>query len=113
MGLNIKDLQRFEKQIILKKVGVKGQKKFEKAKILIIGMGGLGCPLLTYLASSGICNIGIVDHDRIELSNLNRQTLFNTCDLGKFKSDCAKKAIGKINKKVNVVSYKEKLTKKI
>ncbi len=109
---NIKQFERFEKQIILKKIGFIGQKKINSAKILVIGLGGLGCPLITYLANSGVGKIGIVDFDKVEITNLNRQTLFNTCDLGKFKSDCAKKAIGKINKKVNVVSYKEKLTKK-
>ena len=60
MKLDIRDYERFEKQIILKKIGLSGQRKIKNAKILIIGMGGLGCPLLTYLASSGVCNIGIV-----------------------------------------------------
>ena len=77
MKFNLKDLKRFEKQIILKKVGVTGQKKIYNSKVLIIGVGGLGCPLLTYLAASGVGTIGIVDHDKIEISNLNRQTLFN------------------------------------
>ena len=81
MNFSLKDFKRFEKQIILKKIGIFGQKKIKNSRILIIGMGGLGCPLLTYLASSGICNIGIVDHDRVEISNLNRQTLFNTNDV--------------------------------
>ena len=67
MSLNLKDFQRFEKQIILKKVGIAGQKKIHQARVLIIGMGGIGCPLLTYLASAGICNIGIVDHDKVEM----------------------------------------------
>ena len=70
MSLNLKDFQRFEKQIILKKVGIAGQKKIHQAKVLIIGMGGIGCPLLTYLASAGICNIGIADHDKVEIGNL-------------------------------------------
>ena len=78
MVINLKEFKRFEKQIILKKVGISGQKKIKNAKVLIIGMGGLGCPLLTYLASSGVCKIGIVDHDKVELSNLNRQILFNS-----------------------------------
>ena len=81
MSLNLKDFQRFEKQIILKKVGIAGQKKIHQAKVLIIGMGGIGCPLLTYLASAGICNIGIVDHDKVEIGNLNRQIIFNAADL--------------------------------
>ena len=67
MKFDDKDYKRFEKQIILKKIGLSGQKKINNAKILIIGMGGLGCPLLIYLASSGVCNIGIVDHDKVEL----------------------------------------------
>ena len=78
MQLGLKDFKRFEKQIILKKVGVAGQKKIINAKVLIIGIGGLGCPLLTYLAASGVGTIGIADPDKIEISNLNRQTLF-TC----------------------------------
>ena len=64
MTLNLKEYQRFEKQIILKKVGISGQKKINKAKVLIIGVGGLGCPLLSYLASSGVNNIGIVNELR-------------------------------------------------
>ena len=83
MQFDLNDFKRFEKQIILKKIGISGQKKIEKAKVLIIGIGGLGCPLLAYLASSGICNIGLVDHDKVETSNLNRQILFNSNDLGK------------------------------
>ena len=109
MQLNIKDYERFEKQIILKKVGLVGQKKIKNAKVLIIGMGGLGCPLLAYLASSGVCNIGIVDHDKVELSNLNRQILFNTSDIGKFKSECAKAAINNMNKDINITAQKLKV----
>ena len=85
MEFNLEDFKRFEKQIILKKIGISGQKKIKNSKVLIIGMGGLGCPLLTYLASAGVNNIGIVDYDKVELSNLNRQILFNSTDIGKFK----------------------------
>ena len=112
MKLDIRDYERFEKQIILKKVGLAGQKKIKKAKILIIGMGGLGCPLLTYLASSGVCNIGIVDHDKVEMSNLNRQVLFNTSDIGKFKVNQAKLKIIKIYKKIKIKTFKIEISKK-
>ena len=109
MALNLKEFKRFEKQIILKKIGLNGQKKIKSAKVLIIGMGGLGCPLLTYLASSGICNIGIADDDKIELSNLNRQILFNSSDLGKYKVIQAKSKIKKIYNKIKIKTYKTKI----
>ena len=109
MKLDLKDYERFEKQIILKKIGFAGQKKIKSAKVLIIGMGGLGCPLLTYLASSGICNIGIVDDDKIELSNLNRQILFNFSDLGKYKVIQAKSKIKKIYNKIQIKTYRTKI----
>ena len=112
MKFSLKDFKRFEKQIILKKVGISGQKKIKRAKVLIIGMGGLGCPLLTYLASSGVNNIGIVDHDRIELGNLNRQILFNTSDLGKYKVIQAKLKIKKIYNQIKIKTLKIKITKK-
>ena len=112
MVLNLKEFKRFEKQIILKKVGISGQKKIKRAKVLIIGMGGLGCPLLTYLASSGVNNIGIVDHDKIELGNLNRQILFNTSDLGKYKVNQAKVKIKKIYNQIKIKTFKIKITKK-
>tara|TARA_B100000902_G_scaffold243080_1_gene230163 strand:- start:1748 stop:2494 length:747 start_codon:yes stop_codon:yes gene_type:complete len=112
MKLDIKDYERFEKQIILKKIGVVGQKKIKNAKVLIIGIGGLGCPLLTYLASSGVCTIGIVDYDRVELSNLNRQILYNTSDVGKFKVNQAKSKINKIYKKIKIIKFKIKISKR-
>ena len=112
MAFNLKEFKRFEKQIILKKVGISGQKKIKKAKVLVIGMGGLGCPLLTYLASSGVNNIGIVDHDKIELGNLNRQILFNTSDLGKYKVNQAKVKIKKIYNQVKIKTLKIKITEK-
>ena len=111
MKLDIKDYERFEKQIILKKIGLVGQKKIKNSKVLIIGMGGLGCPLLTYLASSGVCNIGIVDYDKVELSNLNRQILFNASDVGKFKVNQAKSKINKVYKKIKIKTFKIKISK--
>ena len=112
MKINFDQIKRFEKQIILKKIGLVGQKKIFSGNVLIIGIGGLGCPLLTYLAASGVGKIGIVDFDKVEISNLNRQTLFNPNDIGKFKVNQAKKAINKINKKIKIITYKKKLTSK-
>ena len=112
MKINSSQFKRFEKQIILKKIGLAGQKRIFSANVLVIGLGGLGCPLLTYIASSGVGKIGIVDFDKVEISNLNRQTLFNPSNIGKSKVNQAKKAINKINKKINVIPFKKKLTSK-
>jgi molybdopterin/thiamine biosynthesis adenylyltransferase len=106
------ELLRYSKQIILKKIGVVGQKKFLSAKVLIVGIGGLGCPLALYLTNTGIGNIGIVDNDKVDISNLNRQILFNTKDIGKYKVVQAKKFLNKINKKIKINIYKDRLTKK-
>jgi adenylyltransferase/sulfurtransferase len=112
MALNLKEFERFEKQIILKKIGITGQKKIKKAKVLIIGVGGLGCPLLTYLASSGINNIAIVDYDKIELGNLNRQILFDASDIGKYKVNQAKERVKKIYNQIKIKTFRIKITKK-
>ena len=112
MNLVLNDFKRFEKQIILKNVGVKGQKKILNSKVLIIGVGGLGCPLLTYLAASGVGTLGIVDYDRVEISNLNRQTLFSIKDVGKYKVDQAKSLINKTNKKIKIKIFKKKISSK-
>ena len=98
MKLSNTDLKLFSKQIVLKKVGVSGQKKLLKSKVLIVGMGGLGCPLLLYLVSSGVGEIGIADHDKVELSNLNRQILYNFSDIGKLKVKVAKGKVKLIQK---------------
>ena len=111
MKISKSDLLRFSKQIILKNIGVMGQKKIASAKVLVIGVGGLGCPLLLYLANTGVGNIGIIDNDRVDLSNLNRQILFNPNDVGKFKVSQAKKKIKNINNKIKVTLFKKKIEK--
>ena len=110
MNLDLRQFKRFEKKIVLKKIGVSGQKKILNSKVLIIGIGGLGCPLLTYLAASGVGTLGIVDQDKIELSNLNRQTLFIAQDVGKYKVIQAKNYLNKVNKKINIKTFKQKVT---
>ena len=110
MKINLRQFKRFEKQIVLKKIGINGQKKIFESKVLLIGVGGLGCPLLTYLAASGVGTLGIVDHDKVELSNLNRQTLFVASDVGKFKVIQAKNHINKVNKKIKIKAFKRKVS---
>ena len=109
MKINKLDLKRFSRQIILKKIGIIGQKKILNSKVLIVGLGGLGCPLLVYLANTGVGKIGIVDNDRVEVSNLNRQILFNASDIGKFKVNQAKKFINKISKNIEIEKFNTKI----
>ena len=112
MRINSTQFKRFEKQIILKKVGIAGQKKIFSSRVLILGMGGLGCPLITYLAAAGVGEIGIVDYDKVEVSNLSRQTLFRTCDIGKSKVKQVKNLINKFYKKIKVIPIERKISKK-
>ena len=109
MKITSKEFERYKKQIVLKKIGFSGQNKITKAKVLIVGIGGLGCPLLIYLANLGIGKIGIVDNDKVELSNLNRQIIFRYQDIGKFKVELAKNFVKKINKKIKIKIFKKKL----
>ncbi len=111
MKISSKEYQKFSKQIILKKIGVVGQQKLKSAKVLVLGMGGLGCPLSIYLASLGVGTIGIVDNDKIELSNLNRQIIYNINDIGKYKVDVAKNKIKLINKNIIIKSHKIRVNK--
>lgn len=112
MKVSKQDFKRFSKQIILKNIGIAGQKKIFNSKVLVVGAGGLGCPLILYLANSGVGTIGIIDDDKVDLSNLNRQILFSLQDIGKFKVYQAKKIIKKINKKIKVKIFKNKINKK-
>ena len=112
MKMSGNDLLRYSKQIILKQIGILGQKKISSTKILIVGMGGLGCPVALYLSNLGIKNIGIADHDKVSMSNLNRQILFNTKDIGKLKVIQAKKFLKKVNKTLKINIYKLKIVKK-
>ena len=111
-SIKSEDYQKYYRQLIIKKIGVNGQKKILKSRVLVIGAGGLGCPLILYLSYSGIGNLGIVDHDRIELSNLSRQVLFTKKDVGKFKVSVSQKAVKKINKNIKVKIFRKKIDKK-
>ena len=106
--LNKKEIEKFSRQIILRNIGALGQKKIQEAKVLIIGMGGLGCPAAEFLTRSGIGTLGIVDHDRVSLSNIHRQTLYTEKDVNKSKVKIAKKKLNEINPKtkINIFNYK-------
>lgn len=105
MAFTNEQLERYSRHIILKEVGVKGQKKLLNAKVLIIGAGGLGAPAAMYLAAAGVGTIGIADADEVDLSNLQRQIIHTTPDVGKPKVQSAKETMEAINPDVKVVSY--------
>ena len=93
---------RYQRQIILDNFGITAQDKLSKAKVLVIGAGGLGCPILQYLVAAGIGNIGVVDHDTVSLNNLQRQILFGQQDIGKNKSITAREKLNQLNDLVSV-----------
>ena len=107
-----KDIQRYAHQIILKNIGINGQKKLLSSKVFILGMGGLGSPVSMYLASAGIGCLGIADFDNVELSNLQRQVLFDQKSINKSKVEVAKKKLLLMNPKLKINIYKKKITKK-
>ena len=107
--LNKKTIERFSRQIVLKDIGILGQKKILSSKVLIIGVGGLGSPAAEFLSRAGIGSLGIVDDDKVSLSNLHRQSLYNTANIGKFKVKIAKDKIKKINPNTQVKIYKIRL----
>ncbi len=104
------EIERYARHITLPQVGGVGQRKLLNAKVLIIGAGGLGSPLLLYLAAAGVGTIGIIDDDRVELSNLQRQIIHSNADINAYKTDSAKEAILAINPNINVITYKEKFS---
>ena len=102
-------IERYSRQIVLKDIGILGQKKILSSKVLIVGAGGLGSPVAEFLSRAGIGLLGIVDNDKVSLSNLHRQSLYNTSDIGKFKVKIARDKIKKINPNTKVTIYKIRL----
>ena len=109
INLDKNQIERFSRQIVLKNIGSLGQKKIIGAKVLIIGMGGLGCPAAEFLARAGVGVMGIVDPDIVNLSNIHRQSLYSIEDLKKSKVKSARKKLKKINSKIKVNSHKVRL----
>lgn len=105
-------LKRYDRQIILPELGIDGQQKLLKTSILVVGAGGLGCPLLLYLAGAGIGHIGIVDHDVVDETNLHRQVLYQMADIGKNKADIAVTRLQLFNPDVKFTAYPFRLTDK-
>jgi adenylyltransferase/sulfurtransferase len=113
MKINLKknEIERFSRQIILKDIGILGQKKIIQSKVLIVGMGGLGCSVAEFLIRAGVGFLGIIDSDKVELSNLHRQSLYDSRDIGKFKVIVASTKLKKINNSTKITHYKIRLNK--
>ncbi len=107
--LNKKSIERYSRQIILKDVGPSGQKKIIKSRVLVVGAGGLGCPVIDYLSRAGVGNIGVIDNDRVNISNIHRQSLYSSKDTGKFKVNIVKKKIKLINPDIKIKTFKERI----
>ena len=104
------DMQRHARHLVLPQVGIEGQEKLAKAKVFVVGAGGLGSPVLLYLAAAGIGTIGIIDDDRVDISNLQRQVLHRTEDVGRLKVESAKEQLLALDPNLNVVEHRERLT---
>ena len=109
---NDHELEKYSRQIILNEIGPEGQEKLKKASVLIIGLGGLGSSVIQYLNAAGVGKMGIVDYDRVELSNLNRQVIYKDSDLGKSKVDVAKNYISELNSSTKIEIFEMRIDEK-
>lgn len=108
--MNKQQQERYKRHLILDEIGIEGQQKLLNARVLIVGTGGLGCPILQYLVAAGVGQIGIVDADEVTLSNLQRQILFREAQVGKSKADTAKQTLKQLNSDCDIKSYCTMLT---
>jgi len=111
MELSSEEQKQYSRHLILNEIGKEGQLKLKQAKVLVIGAGGLSCPVLQYLAAAGVGTIGIVDDDIVDQSNLQRQILYRLEDIGKPKVQCAKKSLTGINPYITINTYQKRLSK--
>ncbi|RWX76599.1 molybdopterin-synthase adenylyltransferase MoeB [Neorhizobium lilium] len=108
--LSADEIERYRRHILLPEIGGGGQQKLKSARVLVIGAGGLGAPILEYLAAAGIGTLGIVDDDRVSLSNLQRQVIHDTGTIGEMKTKSAREAIARLNPHVRVVDYEDRFS---
>ena len=106
----MESFERYSRQIQLSEIGIKGQQKLAQARVLIIGVGGLGCSTAQHLVAAGVGTIGLLDYDLVDISNLNRQILYSELDIGKRKVEAAKQALHKLNDQVQLITYFEQLS---
>lgn len=110
MALSSEEIERYARHLVLPEVGGPGQNKLKTARVLVIGAGGLGAPILLYLAAAGVGHIGICDHDTVSLSNLQRQVIHTTPNVGKLKTQSAAELMQAINPHVEVIQHDERIT---
>src|SRR5688572_19126378 len=108
--LTARQRERYSRHIMLPNFGTSAQELLLKSHVAVIGAGGLGCPVLQYLAAAGVGKITVIDGDLVELSNLQRQVLFTTADIGKKKALCAANRLSLLNEDVQFIAYAERLT---
>src|ERR1700740_829905 len=108
--LSKEEIQRYSRHLIMPEVGMEGQLKLKRARVLMIGTGGLGAPLGLYLAAAGVGHLGLVDFDVVDSSNLQRQVTFGTSDVGKPKTQAAQERLSNLNPDVQITTYETKLT---
>src|SRR5882672_1551472 len=107
--LNSDELERYARHIVLREVGGPGQAALKRARVLAIGAGGLGAPVLLYLAAAGVGTLGVIDDDKVSLSNLQRQVIHGTPDVGRPKVESAASVIARLNPNVTVATHAERL----
>src|SRR5690606_19923607 len=110
MQLTSEEIKRYGRHLVLEEFGMARQVKLKNSSVLVIGAGGLGCPALMYLAAAGVGSIGIVDNDTIDISNLQRQILYSTHDIGQLKADVAVNRLKALNPLITVTAYPVRLT---
>ncbi|WP_300485354.1 HesA/MoeB/ThiF family protein [Flavobacterium sp.] len=108
--ITIQDFLRYNRQMLLPEIGEAGQLRLKNAKVLVIGAGGLGCPILQYLATAGVGTLGIIDFDTVEIHNLHRQILYTEADIDQPKAEIASAVIRQLNPEINCLVFNEKLT---
>src|SRR3954469_25780972 len=109
MSLSAAERERYSRHLLLPEIGASGQQKLKAARVLIVGAGGLGSPASLYLAAAGVGTLGIVDHDRVELSNLQRQLLFDTQSVGASKALSAQQRLRALNPEIDIIAHELEL----
>src|SRR5215472_11398487 len=109
-GLSNEEVLRYSRHLIMPEVGMEGQLKLKKAKVLLIGSGGLGAPLGLYLAAAGVGRLGLVDFDAVDFTNLQRQVTFGTSDVGRKKLEAARERLSNLNPEIRLDTYETRLT---